>query len=52
MFTKQEIVAMAWGYGFAIPAAAAAIYFSASPLAAVPILMLGFVVTLWRLNNQ
>jgi hypothetical protein len=50
-FTNEELRAMAWGYGFSIPLGGAAIYFGGSPLAAVPIFLVGFIITLFRLTD-
>ena len=50
MFDRQEIVAMAWGYAFAVPCAVAAIYFGAPVIVAAPIMMVGFLVTMLKLN--
>lgn len=50
MFTSREIKAMAWGYGFAVPLGVLAIYFGAPLIAAAPLFMIGFLITLWRLQ--
>lgn len=50
MFTSREMKAMAFGYAFSVPLGGAAIYFGAPVIAAVPTLMIGFLVTLFWLN--
>jgi len=50
MFERHELHAMAWGYGVTVPIAAAAIYLGSPVIIAVPLFLLGFLITLVRLN--
>lgn len=50
MFTKRELIAMAWGYSISVPLGCAALYFGSSLALAAEIFSLGFLVTLVKLN--
>lgn len=51
MFTKQELMAMAWGYCFSIPSAILCVWLGAPVWAIGLVLAAGFIPTLLKLNE-